>query len=280
MNDQSPLPRFRKPPVSEVAIGVQFQTPSLNPVHLGLYYERIKTRFRVVTVQPPMQSAFETFGSAPMAAFQVNIPFPVMGGVGLMQPRMWFGSEDGASLIQLQSGRLIFNWRGGLKHNAYPHFNAVQAEFGKALDELEALAASEGLGDVSVNQCELVYVNPLPVSDTGVPLSEPQRIFRIWSNSHGDEWDDEPEDISFNARFRFNDQNGNPFGRLTVALTPGWSPVDGSPAFQLDMTARGQPLGPGRAGITAFHDHAHLAIVRCFAAMTTPEMHERWERYQ
>jgi hypothetical protein len=73
----------------------------------------------------------------------------------------------------LQSGRLFFNWRGGLQQNAYPHFDAVQSEFMKALDELEALSTNERLGDVFVNQCELVYVNPLPISATGVSLSEP-----------------------------------------------------------------------------------------------------------
>jgi len=61
MEQQSPLPRFRQPPVSEVAVGVQFQTPTLTPVHLGLYYERIKSRFPVASVQPPIAPTFETF---------------------------------------------------------------------------------------------------------------------------------------------------------------------------------------------------------------------------
>ena len=44
MDQQPSLPRFKKPPVSEVAIGIQFQAPILTPVHLGLYYQRIKDR--------------------------------------------------------------------------------------------------------------------------------------------------------------------------------------------------------------------------------------------
>jgi uncharacterized protein (TIGR04255 family) len=47
-----PLPRFRKPPVSEVAVGIQFSGPTLTPVHLGLYYQRVKARFPKVQVQP------------------------------------------------------------------------------------------------------------------------------------------------------------------------------------------------------------------------------------
>jgi uncharacterized protein (TIGR04255 family) len=275
MSDQSPLPRFKNPLVSEVAMGVQFQAPMLTPVHLGLFYQRIKARFPTVAVQAPLQASFETFGSGPM----VQLTFPVLGSVAPFQPRMWFVSADDASLIQLQSGRLFFNWRGGLQQNAYPHFDAVQSEFMKALDALEALSRNEQLGDVIINQCELIYVNPLPISVTDVPLSEPHRIFRIWSDACGEEWGEPPEDISFNIRYRFNDKDGTPFGRLTAALSSGWA-QDGSPAFHLVMTARGQPIGSGHAGITAFHEYAHQAIVRCFAAITTPEMHQRWGRYQ
>ena len=90
----------------------------------------------------------------------------------------------------------------------------------KAFDELEALSRNERLGDVVINQCELVYVNPLPVSATGVPISEPHRIFRIWSDACGEEREP-PEDLGFNIRYRFNDKDGNPFGCLTAALSSG-----------------------------------------------------------
>ena len=105
MNQQSSLPRFRKPPVSEVAIGVQFQTPILTPVHLGLYYQKIKERFPIVEVQPPLLPAFEIFEATP--AVMIPMPFPFIG-MGVASPRMWFRSQDGSSLIQLQAGRLNF----------------------------------------------------------------------------------------------------------------------------------------------------------------------------
>ena len=63
MIDQSPLPRFTNPPVSEVAIGVQFEAPMLTPVHLGLFYQSVKARFPTVAVRAPLQPYFETFGS-------------------------------------------------------------------------------------------------------------------------------------------------------------------------------------------------------------------------
>jgi uncharacterized protein (TIGR04255 family) len=192
---------------------------------------------------------------------------------------MWFVAGDDASLIQLQAGRLFFNWRGNVGSGAYPHFDSVRTEFLFALDELTALAASEGLSEIAVQQCELVYVNPLPSVATGIPLTQPEGIFLCWSDDVGAEWQEPLEDLAFNARYRFDDANGRPFGRLTVAVSSGLN-YDGSEGFQLELTARGLPLGAGRDGIVAFHDHAHQAIVRCFTGLTTPAMHERWERYQ
>jgi uncharacterized protein (TIGR04255 family) len=269
-NPPPALPKFRKPPLSEVAVGVQFGNPQLTPVHLGLYYQRVKARFPMVQVYPPLPPAFETFGSSP------TLSVGIMGGP---MPRMWFVASDDASLIQLQAGRLFFNWRGGTDRVTYPHFQAVRAEFLFALEELNALSRDEGLGEMTVQQCELVYVNPLPTIDTGVPLSAPEALFRPWSADLGPEWQEPIEDVSFNARYRLDDPDGEPFGRLTVAVTSGWGP-GGAPGFQFELTARGKPLGSGRDGIDAFHDYAHQAIVRCFTALTTPAMHECWERYQ
>jgi uncharacterized protein (TIGR04255 family) len=274
MNDDAPLPRFRKPPVSEVAVGVQFPAV-LNPVHLGLYYQRIKARFPKVRIQPTVAPSFETF-VVPQTIF--GSPIQTLD----LQPRMWFMSDDENSLIQLQGDRLLFNWRGGVQGSSYPHFEAVYAEFTNALDELETLVAAEGITAIAaaVNQCEVLYVNPLLTANTGVPLSAPEKIFRVWSDKLGLEWQEPLEDMSFTVRYRLNGEDGNPFGRLTATLLSSGSAPNESHGFQLELTARGMPQERGRDGIAAFHNHAHRAIVRCFTALTTPEMHTLWGRYQ
>jgi len=273
MNAEVPLPRFRKPPVSEVVLGVQF-APILNPVHLGLYYQEVKARFPKITVQAPILPAFETFG---MTGPVSPLPFPAFAGA-TVGPRMWYTSADDNLLIQLQSDRLAFNWRGGVLGTPYPHFEVVQKEFTNALDKLEALMGAEDKS-IAVNQCEVIYINPILTSSTGVSLSEPQKAFRVWSDQLGPEWQTPLEDLSFVARYRLNDEAGNPCGRLIVSMGSGLF-GDQSPGFQLDLTARGIPQGAGREGIAAFHDRGHEAIVRCFAAMTTPDVQKLWERYQ
>lgn len=278
MNDEAPLPRFKKPPVSEVALGVQFSA-ILNPVHFGLYYQEVKSRFPKVQVQPPIPPQFEVFGTRGPG---LPLALPAFAGgalvAGFIAPRMWFMSEDDNWLIQLQSDRLLFNWRGGIQGAPYPHFDAVQAEFTNVLDKLEALVQAEKMS-IAVNQCEVVYNNPILTSSTGIALSDPQKIFRVWSADVGPEWQEALDDLSLIARYLLKDAAGNPFGRLTAALASG-AAADELTVFQLQLTARGFPQGAGREGITAFHNQGHRAIVRCFAAITTPEMHKLWERYQ
>jgi uncharacterized protein (TIGR04255 family) len=275
MKAEAPLPRFRKPPVTEVVLGIQFQ-PILNPVHIGLYYEKVKDCFPKASVQPaPILPAFETFGAG---GVMIPLPFPAFAGQTI-GPRMWFISADDNQLIQLQSDRLLFNWRGGLQGTIYPRFEVVQKEFTNALDKLEALLEAEGK-PLAVNQCEVTYINLILTSHTGVSFSEPDKIFRVWSDELGPEWHTALEDVAFTARYRLTDAAGNPFGRLIAALGAGLIGAEQSPAFQLDLTARGLPQGEGREGITAFQDKGHQAIVRYFASVTTPDMHTLWERYQ
>jgi uncharacterized protein (TIGR04255 family) len=270
MNDDVPLPRFKTPPVSEVVLGVQF--PSIvTPVHLGAYYQKVKQRFPKTQTLPPILPVVETFGTFSLSAAQ----FAVTQG---MHPRIWFLSADDNFLIQLQGDRLLVNWRAGINGAPYPHFEAVQKVFMNALDELEALLGEENI-TIAVNQCEVVYINSILAASTGIPISQPQRIFRLCSAERGPEWQEPLEQISCNARYQLKDLAGTPYGRLTVTLASG-AAANMSPAFQLELTARGFPKGEGRAGILAFQDQGHRAIVKCFAAITTPEMHKLWDKYQ
>ena len=90
------------------------------------------------------------------------------------------------------------------------------------------------------------------------------------------------DDLTFTARYLIHrDGPGSaPVGRLTVGLVPIALPGQGNRQMQLELTARGIPLGPGLDGILSFHNLAHDHIVRCFAGITTPAAHIEWERLQ
>ena len=105
MDSQRRLPKFRHPPLTEVVHGVQFERLPMTIVHPGLFYCRIKDRFQkaqTVPALPPLRQVFE-IGPAQFHGVQFSQPDEV--------PRAWFIAEDDAMLVQLQSDRLLFNWR-------------------------------------------------------------------------------------------------------------------------------------------------------------------------
>jgi uncharacterized protein (TIGR04255 family) len=267
-------PKFKSPPVEEVAVGVQFSAPGFLPTHYGAFHESLKREFPRVEVLPPLPDIRE-MPSPPAEgpSLQVQtIPFGAQ-----WWPRVLFVSEDDCTLVQLQSDRLYFNWR---KRQAQPyeHYEFLRAGFSKAYEAFKVFAAQRGFGPVIPVQCEIDYVNPLPPEVTGVEPSSPEKVFRVWSSSVGEEWREPIEDLSYIARYPLYDDAGTQIGRLTATMSTVFGPSN-EKQMRLELVARGTPRGQELSDILAFHDIGHDAIVRCFAAITTPAMHIRWGRY-
>jgi hypothetical protein len=63
------LPNFSRPPISEVALSIQFASIArFQNSYVGLLWERLRNEYPNVSEQPPLAAAFETFGGAPAAA--------------------------------------------------------------------------------------------------------------------------------------------------------------------------------------------------------------------
>ena len=60
------LPDFKKPPVSEVVLSLQFASIStFRSIHVGLLWQRFRREYPKVSEQAPLQATFETFGVVP-----------------------------------------------------------------------------------------------------------------------------------------------------------------------------------------------------------------------
>jgi uncharacterized protein (TIGR04255 family) len=276
MTDLGELPSFLAPPVDEVSVGIQFSNPGFLPTLYGAFHARIRDEFPSVEVRPPLPPSREVFpplivGSLPAA--MPTVP-QIIGMLG--NSRVLYVSEDGCSLVQLQSDRLHFNWRRK-EHAAYPRFGYMRDRFAEAFQSLTALFQDNGLGSVNVTQCEVFYGNPLPSDVTGVSAGEPEKVLRPWTSTFGPELTEKLEDLSFNVRFNMNNPEGEPFGRLTVTMLTNVS-QDNIPALRLELIARGSSKSSELSSIFDFFDAGHSAIVRAFAAVTTPDMHLRWGR--
>ena len=132
---------------------------------------------------------------------------------------------------------------------------------------------------LTANQCEVVYINPILTATTGVPIPSHKEFSAFAApsvvRSGKSHWNTSPAMLDICLKTK----PALPMAGSRSHWASG-AAADQSPAFQLELTARGFPQGAGRDGIVAFHKQGHLAIVRCFAAITTPEMHKLWERDQ
>jgi uncharacterized protein (TIGR04255 family) len=268
------LPKYQAPPVDEVALGVQFSLKGFLPTHFGAFHARIKADFPGVQTLPPLPPIFEVLtqpsrvvGTMHPAAFPWALP------------RILFVSADDCSLIQVQADRLVFNWRRRPNYPEYPNYRGLREGFFKAYSEFVKFLSDEGVDQPEPNLCEVLYTNPIDLTQPNGMRLRPSDIFRIWNSDVGPEWLNPLEDLAFNARYELADTGGQVIGRLTANMSTS-SDTDGKQAMRLEMTARGTPVGAGIDGIQAFHDLGRSAIVRSFTALTTKTMHDHWKRYQ
>jgi uncharacterized protein (TIGR04255 family) len=273
----APLPEFEAPPVSEVALSVQFAPiENLTTFQIAALWESVfKERLPKVEEHAPLESNIERFGISKIAkreAFRLEaFDRPPI-------PRFWFTEDLGNQLIQVQPDRFVRNWRKMESSTEYPRYPAVRESFSSDFQSFETFVKNRCLGEVVVNQCEMTYVNTIAMNEWDDLHSKADRIISPWSGAYSDEFLPVPEDINATARFIIPASDGNPLGRLYVTLAPRFLIADNVPVFILTLMVRGLPEIPGLEGILRFFDIAHEWIVRGFTSFTTSEMHTIWRR--
>ena len=264
------LPKFRKPPLTEVVHGVEFERLPITIVHHGLFFSRIRDRFprsQTVVALPP----FRTTRDSPSQDQIIRIaPADEV-------PRAWFIEEDEARLVQLQADRLLFNWRHEPSMSEYPHFDRVHDSFAEMYREFENFADDEALGAIKPQNCEMTYINLIPLTGLDGKLRSPQELVRVHHDNYGREWTTTAEAINWSEHHILQRHN-QPIGRLTATLANVVRTASADRALQLDITVQGPPAVANFAGVSEFHEIAHEAIVNYFTAITTDVAHEEWER--
>ena len=89
------LPDYERPPVTEVAVGIQFEPLTLLAPHLGLYWSEVRSEFPTAQQQGALEPVIERFG----------IKRTVVPAFRMMDapetPRCWLIDKSGDRLIQL-----------------------------------------------------------------------------------------------------------------------------------------------------------------------------------
>jgi uncharacterized protein (TIGR04255 family) len=197
--------------------------------------------------------------------------------------RVWYLTETGDQLVQVQPDRLVHNWRRTSLEEPYPRYETLRPAFAAEAELLLEFLSEAGLPAPHIAQAEVTYINPIPMSTLGQP-PDLGRVLAPWSGVYSDGFLPLAEDVGFNVRYRIPDSSsGQPVGRLNVvgnpALQPGAPGAEPEEVFMLQLFARGGPLGSGGLdGAIAFLDLGHDWVVRGFTSLTTEVMHAEWGR--
>lgn len=267
------LPDFRRPPLNEVVLGVQFKPASgYQQIMAGEVWSLYRNEFPHVQELPPLVPTFETFGPGAMAASQISFGFLS----GPTHDRYWFLSPNNDELIQFQQDRLFHNWRKvGDQTNEYPRFERMIVKFENELRLLEQYFSGIVPQKLEINQCEISYINHILSTDATAPLHAKDWL-RFLDFGSGD---DPPDDFSTSFRRTIRASDGKPQGRLILEAGTALNQT-GQRIIALTLTARGAPAKTDASAALEFFTLGRKIIVTTFAKITTDLAHHQWERVQ
>ena len=263
------LPEYRRPPVNETALSIQFAPlDNFGIPHYGLYWSKIRSEFGKYQIHTPLPSITEQFGDAQVGQ-----------GVGfqlLLQPdvRSWFLDNSGTRLVQLQRDRFIHNWRQVKGDEEYPRYPAVKNTLVNEWKRFREFLTSEKLGPPQVNQCEVIYVNHLEYTDGWAGYGEFNKAIANWSRPTSGGFLPAPEKVNLEAHYVLPNQSG----RLHISVLPVIRGRDLKEVLQISLTARGAPKSSSDDDVFSWFDLGREWVVKGFTDFTTPDMHKLWGR--
>ena len=268
MADDKQYIQFDKSPLNEVVLGIQFATPpGYQQIFAGKVWEIFREDFPIVREMPALPQAFETFGlSGVTSAPSVN--FSLITGAS--HDRFWFTAPNDNELIQFQQDKLLHNWKKTADDNAlYQSFDVIAKSFEQEINKLNEFFSSEfKIGELSINQCEISYINHIYVDESG-----PSQL-QTWFSFLGPQI--EANSINLAFEHPIYDEEEKPFARFHCQAGTLIGPK--GRLVQFTLTVRGMPSQQNSNGVFEFFELGRKEIVKSFADLTTPAAHEKWGR--
>ena len=262
-------PRFRKPPVVETVMGLQFEEiKGLSSLLLGKFHDIIRSEYPKSEEQMRLDRLVETFP---------RVPRPQGFKLVTQQRRpirAWFLSEQADRLLQLQADRLTFNWRKPSSDAPYPSYSMNSHCFFEALEKLHRFIADHRLGEISPEIVEVIYVNHIPrMHGQSFAQMFPHYLSGM-TLDHSTGFLPEPEVLSWNRVYEIPEKRGRLYAEASVAQNA----QDGEDQIiVLKMTAR--VLHSEDSEIEGTFDIAHEWVVRGFESVTTlSARRDEWEQ--
>lgn len=257
---------FRRPPVAEVALTVQFaEDVTDHTTTLSKFWPAVQADFPNVEPQPPLPPLTETF-EVPSPP---SVSFRVLGGP--QATRYWFLSTKGDQLIQVQPDRFGYNWLKGQDDEVqYPRYRYVRERFESVFSSFVQTIQPQAIRPV---WCEVTYINPVAFGQPGEPRPDLSIALRRLTPFESETLP-QPDNTTLAERFLL-ERDGNPFGRFYLSADAAYKD-DRSLGYNLTLRMIGQPRSPDLAGILGAFDEGRRLIVTTFRDITTPQMHDEW----
>lgn len=270
---EQPLPHFDDPPIVETALSVQFTGLSgFRNTHLGLFWARHREEFPHVTDADPILSQREVFGEE-----RQLVPRPARIRFGSdPAARAQMASQDQTRMVQVQNGRLVFNWRR-IGNGAYPRWESVKPALLGFWKDFVAFAGEHSLGTPKPNQWEVVYVNHLLKGRDWESADDWSGLVPGLLGPGGRLVGAELEAMTCSWHAALSAQRG----RLHIDLSHAFATSNRDPDEEpkellvLQLTARG-PMPSGGDAVAEGLELGHVAIVRNFEGITGKDAQRRW----
>lgn len=263
-------PTFATPPIVELVLGAQFSPlAKLTSGHFGLFWKELGDEWVEPSDGPVLLDHFELFDRPPWSPRDA---FPFRLEAARLPGRFLVEHQSKDRLIQIQSTRFHLNWRK--RHDFYPSYKNLIAEFEETFSRFSAFAERNGLGTPILNQWELTYVDSFP---RGEYWESPADWSKILPSLFSNLFPTEGLGIVLEHRAAEWSYEIEPKrGRLHIAARSGRWGDEKRDCLLLEMTARG-PVGKGgvetlRAGLEIGHEAAFGAFLR----VVDKDLQRRW----
>jgi uncharacterized protein (TIGR04255 family) len=250
-------PAFHEPPVIEVALGVSYKPfMRFTLAHFGIFWQRIRSAYSKVDFKPPTLPLPQHLGD--------QEPF--------LPVRAWFMEESEVRLVQLQSDRLLLNWRKLSPGDSYPRFDNLKPEFERLWSLLASFKDEEALGPIEAPRCEVTYVNRVSLAPTEGGPPRLNVFFPLLAA-------DRPSIVKGASFVAFAETVVVPPDQAQLNMTLNAVPGQGgNPGLQFQISASGDCTTATWRDVSARLDTLHRLAVTAFVEGTTEPLHRQWRQ--
>ena len=228
--------------------------------HFGLFWSLLRKEFS------------ETEEAAPLSTHEGL----VASKTGLPLPRCWLINKDKQYLIQLQPNIFYFNWRRQDEAQDYPRYSTIKALFYRYLQRYVEFLAQEQLPQPEIVNCDLTYVNIIPLGQNGASSADFTCLFPdlSWRRAE-DRFLPVPKALNWQTTFDVLDGTVE----LTAKIQTAKRVADNFPVIKFEINARDMHSKSPLNETERWFDRAHEAIVLSFVDLTSGKtQREIWKR--